>query len=418
MKYYDYRQLICTSALALVLGLSGCKASTKDPVEPSTGVEESQTGTESQESKEESKTEIFLIKDPDAVSAGVSEKEPDLNIEAVEGISIKNTASTGDIKGLLRIPLPAAIMPDDLVSAKIRLKLQSGDSPQLRAAAVGNPWDRLGVTWDGIQDKLPGSTSVQAGKLVEEDWYELDITPIVHDWLSGKYGNNGILLEETQNDSSSVFYSPYSEHSEYCPELVIAYTPSAPKEYGTFHYENQEEGNCLSFALRDTDAILAENLNIDTKTLQQKYNTGGTDEALEYIKELVLAYVESHKDTLQISSFREIPSFDAPIDPATEYRIALRIGMETEKGLEDLPRGRASFDYHLQVQLFDGSWAEKFGASISRIVPGSNALVNPGLDAWDQNEIWGISKFSAYYDSNTVYFAVKKDSAGFTTHLH
>lgn len=414
MKIYYCKQVICISALALFLSLGGCKDSPKDPDAPSTTLEESLT--EIATTPEKSKQETILIKDINGVSAGVSPSNPDINLEAVDGIQIQNTAAS-DIKGLLRLPLPSAMLPDDVVSAKLRLKRQSGENTQLRGIAVGNVWDRLGVTWNTIQENLVTNTATDPGEFEEDDWYVLDITGIVQGWLSGAYGNSGILLEEMEKDSSIVFYSPYTEIPDYCPELVITYTPSHQDNFGTFTYEKQEKGNCLSFALQDKDGILAEDLGINTKILQQKFNAGGSTEALGYLQELVSAYVKDHADALKITSFREISSFDAEIDPETEYRIALRIGLETEEGLEDLPRGRASFDYHLQVQLLDGSWAEKFGASTSRIVPGSNGVVDPGLDAWDQNEIWGMSKFSAYYDSSTVYYAVRKNSDAFTSHL-
>lgn len=399
---YYFKRTLVGGALALCLVLSGCQA-------PSSPVQ-TETTTQAPASQ------TILIKDINTTSAGVSQSSPDANIDAVEGLQVKNTTADGDLRGLLRVPLPAAILSEDVISAQLRLKRQSGDNPQLRAIAVNSNWDRLEVTWDILQRSLLPDTATQTGELVEDDWYAIDVTAIVKGWFSGTYANGGVMLEESEPDTSTIFHSPYTETVDYCPELVINYTPSPQGNHAPFAYQKQEDGNCLSYALRDTDAIMATDLNLDTKVLQQRFNTGGSDEAVKYMEELTLAYIEKHADVLKITSIREIPSFDADINPETEYRIAMRIGIYSEKGLSDLPEYGAAFDYHFQMQLSDGSWCQKFGPDVTHIVPGSNAVVDPSLVAWDQHEIWGMSKFSSYYNSKTVYYAVQKDGTEFTTH--
>jgi hypothetical protein len=72
------------------------------------------------------------------------------------------------------------------------------------------------------------------------------------------------------------------------------------------------------------------------------------------------------------------------------------------------------FDYHLRVQLTDGSWAEKTPGEPSQITPGSNGKTDPGIYPWDESFMWGYEKWADFYTSDTVYFAVVKSTDAFT----
>jgi len=96
---------------------------------------------------------------------------------------------------------------------------------------------------------------------------------------------------------------------------------------------------------------------------------------------------------------RIISSYDSPIS-SDEYRIALRIGES---------------DYHFMVQHNDGSWSHKPGVCPSRLVTGDD----PRAMSWDRPEInerlfYYTGKVEEtnvvpnYYDSYTVFFAVRK----------
>jgi hypothetical protein len=185
--------------------------------------------------------------------------------------------------------------------------------------------------------------------------------------------------------------------------------------FGKFGYEAQEDGNCMSYALRDRDMILYDDLIDDTPAFQASYDTGGIGGALQYLKNRVSDYVERHSAELQIGGIREIDGFRAPIDENEEYRIAMRIGFRDR----NMPLGiqvDSDFDYHFWAQVSDGSWAEKTPDESSRLAPGSNSGLNPGKYPWNQGYMWGYDKWNDYYTSDTIYFAVKKTTAAFTSH--
>lgn len=353
--------------------------------------------------------ETVLIKEGAyGVAAGISPDSPDENFERVESLVMTNAKDEQTLQTLLRMPLPHGITPEQLQTATLRLKPMDGEPGALSASAVQASWDRLDVTWNAlqghVQDAQPTRNTSDA-----DGWQVLDVTDIVRGWLSGVTSNSGFLLEETEAGHGARYNGPYDETGDEQPELIITFTPDSAQE-GSYAYEAQSQGNCLSFALRDTDAILATDLGLDMDTMSEIYADAGEDGLLAYVNERMLAYVDTHAAALKIDAIRALPAFDAEIDPETEYRIALRIGVE--EGAE----GIVAFDFHLQVQLPDGSWAEKFGASDSWIVPGSNRALAPGAFTWHQNEFWGLSRWNDFYDSDTLYFAVSKQTTGFTAH--
>ena len=124
-------------------------------------------------------------------------------------------------------------------------------------------------------------------------------------------------------------------------------------------------------------------------------------------------------EALQISNIRRIDSFDSPIDPALEYRIALRVGNAPPPGYAIVERGYGAFDYHLWVQLNDGRWAQKFPIGYSEIIVGTNAETDPGAHYWNMvsDYYWGWDAKMDFHNSNIVYFVVTKDTAEFTAHM-
>lgn len=412
---HSRRKYLAGAAAVVVLAsslLTAC-AKSKPPVEEPPSAAESVTSqpepSTSAPDPTQQGTEVreITVKEPSyTVGAGVSTANPDLNLESIDSLDIRST-SEGKQSVLLWIPLPSGIDSAALQSATLRLRRESGDEPQLQARGVAKAWDRLAVTWNSIQEHVVDPPS-PASKAVEADWHELDVTAIVKTWFTGETGSNGFLLEQTGDNAQTTFFSPYRDDPADCPQLVITYQPTAQK-VGPFGYEQQEDGNCLSFALRDQKGIFAEDLGIDDAVLEQEFRTGGMDQALAYVQKLSEEYVAAHAEGLQLAAFRQIPSFDAQIDSDREYRAVLKIG------IQDNPFG-ISFDYHWRMQLDDGSWAEKFGAGISRIVPGSNGELDPGLYPWDQNEMWGTSKWGEFYTSKAIYYAVEKSTDQFTNH--
>jgi hypothetical protein len=171
----------------------------------------------------------------------------------------------------------------------------------------------------------------------------------------------------------------------------------------------------MSYALRDTRMILADDLELDYDSMNSLYAVGGEGAVLEYIAGLVEDYVEAHRGSLKILDFRRLESFDSAIDPKKEYRIALRIGCKIWDGEEIDLGGKGNFDYHFRAQLSDGQWAQKFPADISEVIPCSGPGLSPGKYPWNSALQW-MPKFQNYYTGDVVYYAVTKDTDDFTRH--
>lgn len=89
---------------------------------------------------------------------------------------------------------------------------------------------------------------------------------------------------------------------------------------------------------------------------------------------------------------RIISSATASVN-SDEYRMALRVGQDSNV-----------YDYHFMLQCSDGGWCEKHGSSPS-IYDGN---INPSTFSWNLYYTDGTLYKSNFYNSATVYFAVKK----------
>jgi hypothetical protein len=76
-----------------------------------------------------------------------------------------------------------------------------------------------------------------------------------------------------------------------------------------------------------------------------------------------------------------------------EYRIALRVG--NQQGI---------YDYHFMKQCSDGGWCHKPGSSPS----GYLGSINPSSYSWDLYYTNGSLAIANFYNSSTIYIAVKK----------
>ncbi len=149
----------------------------------------------------------------------------------------------------MRIPLPYGITDEQLTSASLRLKKKSGDTPSLQAVAVTKHWDRTMVTWDELEGSYMNHVSKEM-EAQDDDWYSIDVTEIIKNWLSGECGQYGVMLEETELGKETSFSSSY-EGGDNCPELILNYMKS-DEVITNYTYEEQENGTAypLLFGIR------------------------------------------------------------------------------------------------------------------------------------------------------------------------
>jgi hypothetical protein len=358
-----------------------------------------------------------------AVTSWVSEKRPDENVSNEKDLSSIDIGlgAKGDQRiGLVRFDLPAGVTPQDLSSARLFIKKKGGDEPVVKAGTVSVPWDFAGVTWNDVKGKADFPDKSPVSEKDEGDWYALDVTDIVRGWLGGERANYGFALAGTEEGKVTSFLSASEGDAANYPRLSVTYAENKPAEkYGKYGYTEQSEkdGNCLSYALRDTSGIYDTDVfsAADKKTFEAALSKGG-DNAMIFLKEKVLAYIDAHKKELGIEKYRPLENADDPINPEKEYVIAMKIGARDAKMAETAKDSFGAFDYHFRVKLDDGRWAEKIPDTKSRVTPGSNMSFDTGKYPWDADFNWGYSKTTDYYNSPAAYFAITKSTDDFTAH--
>ena len=360
------------------------------------------------------------------VSAWFSEEQPEDSLGAdidPETIHVGKTADGKDIFTLLRLPLQGTWFAGEVRSARLLLKVKENDAPaSLRVARAAGGWDSSQTPRAEARALVDdASFSTPELELEEGGWVSFNVTDYVKTWLSGDVQNNGFALFAESAGGTTVFVSGWAEDD--IPYLEVSGAVGArASDYGKFGYTEQpvpgaevdEGGNCLSYALRDTEMILIDDLKADYEAMNKIYRGGGEDAVMDYFAGLVEDYVEENKAGLQISRFRKIDGFDAPFDPEKEYRAAIRRGCKVFDEV-DLG-GDRNFDFHAWAQLNDGQWAQKFPLDASEKIPCSAPGVSPEKYPWDAAIQWSLARLNGYYTSKIVYFAVTKDTEDFTKH--
>lgn len=355
------------------------------------------------------------VEDPSAAACtGIDSSRPTEPIFGGPTLAIRSGAEGAEAWALIRIPLPAGIRAEQVQSAYLEVCMQEGGAPlAVQAGMVRKAWTTQGATWDTMHDAASFAGAPFAEE-AGEGWYRFDIAAIVQSWLRGDAANYGVALTQAEKNKETVIHSLFAEDASKRPRLEIAYTPAAEAEaYGKYAFTEQAEGNCLSYALRDTSPVYMDALVGDEAAMQGAIDRG---EGVQYFSGLVLAYVEQHKDAMGIANIRAVAA-EEPIDAEAEYRVALRLGFREGEAATGMRPEERNFDFHLRAQLRDGSWTEKFPKVPSRVVPGTNAENSLNQFPWDANYQLGNEKFQNFYSSEVVYYAVTKTTDGFTAHL-
>ncbi len=381
---------------------------------PSAPPEESPSATPSP-SVETGEVTVIQRNDLGGTSFWLNEYDSDLGAKS----SVVGLKDGKRYWALFRPSLPSGVTSGQLQSAFFLLRKTGGEAGELQAAQITERWG-YNVGWNSFEETV--STENVSTDITEKDgWLHINITDFVRGWLAGDLDNYGFVLREMTDNSESVYVSSQTEDEENAPRVVVTYTKESGGEpYGKYDFSAAENGNCLSYALRDTDNINFWDLYETKDEVQALYEKGGKeglDALLELTAQGVISYVEKSKTALAVKSFRRLESYNTPIDAAKEYRIAMRVGFgdllsEGEMEEEGVP---VDCDYHLWVQTSDGSWAQKFVIAPAQPVPGTHRETDPGKYPWQMGMDWGTLN-SAFYNSGVAYFAVEKSPDEFTMH--
>ncbi len=92
------------------------------------------------------------------------------------------------------------------------------------------PWKNAGGDWYDKNGVLQGSTpyatvTISGDETPDNRYYELDVTELVQEYISGKYENTGFLIKAREEDNNYIaFYSSNWQNKNQRPELTIEYT--------------------------------------------------------------------------------------------------------------------------------------------------------------------------------------------------
>ena len=375
-------------------------------------------------------------KPPLNLTAASWKDSDDATFREEDGEVAPNTALAGktadgkDIFTFMRFGISTEFLENEVYDARLFLKVISESTPALlRLGLVTAFWSGFFTSYDEAVSLVDGSSVITADVKDETDgWISVPLTDYVRKWLGGGIQNNGIAISGEAVGETFAFASMIGINASDDDMAYIEVRGAVGDRlltYGKFGYteivspdDSHPNGNCMSYALRDTNSILESDLGVDKKEMERIYAEAGADKGLDaladYFTRLAAEYVEAHKDGLEISDFRKLDSFDSAIDPAAEYRIALRAGVNLfgdEVDFSDMH----SWDFHYWAQLNDGRWAQKFPSASSVIVPCTGPGIPPDLYPWDSANQRTV-KTADYYKSKVVYFAVTKNTDTFTRH--
>ncbi len=128
----------------------------------------------------------------------------------------------------IKFDLPSSIVSDNIISAYINIRKESGSTPSIKAYRVTSGWDSDTITWNN----RPGFTTADAsatGSLYSDNWYRLYVTNIVKKWYTSSFNNYGFLIKDATESGTTQWTTFYSSDapSPNKPELIINYNGPA-----------------------------------------------------------------------------------------------------------------------------------------------------------------------------------------------
>ena len=154
----------------------------------------------------------------------VDEQYPSSNYYTSQNLWTGGKSGTNTMRTYIRFALPTNVSTSNITQVYLRMKKNQYATPGIKAYRVTSSWSSSTVTWNN----KPGFTTTGATgacSLYSGDWYQINVTSMVKQWLNGSYSNYGFLLKEpteTNADQKTRWYSSDAP-SPNKPELVIFY---------------------------------------------------------------------------------------------------------------------------------------------------------------------------------------------------
>jgi len=302
----------------------------------------------------------------------VDQEYPNSNYYLSENLWTGGALGTNAMRTYIKFALPSGISVNQITSAYVCMLKKEHQVPTIRAYRVTSSWDSSSVTWNSQPSFTSASPSGTAFNSVG-DWYRLDVTAMVKNWLNGAYLDYGMVLKEPSETNSSQKTKFYSSDapSPNKPELLINYVTY----FGSRPYQSAPVGNyanCMGYALECRELV---DLNMS------RSETVGmtTEQILEFVYDHAITWMT---EKLGSANYAPIDNFDSDIETGW-FRVVLRVGFY-DKNSNGVYDDDEPSDYHWWYQTNEnqGQWADKPGENASRRQVNSSGLVDPTDSPW------------------------------------
>ncbi len=318
--------------------------------------------------------------------AFVSSKNPNANYQMDKYLRTGSDSSFSSRRTYIKFTIPTHIQHDSIKSAKLRLRKDSGATPNVKAYLVTSSWSSSSITWNNKPSY--DNTTFCEMNYASNNWYEADVKYYVNKWLASKVTNYGFLLKDSTETGTSQWTTFYSSDaaSPNKPELVIDHIYCGARPYEKWSAGNNT-ANCMGYALNVSQNFRTEDVGVYDKDLLGK----NVNQLLNYFADKSRLWMVNNLPDLP----SVISNYDSTITNG-RYRVVLRVGLndKNDNGIFD-PDDNIRF--HWWYQTDSGRWAEKQGQSESQYVkPTMYAIDNPQSVTWD----------TGYYTSSCKYFSI------------
>lgn len=178
------------------------------------------------------------------------EKSPEYTYPSKPCLDLGNSPEVGNDRDIIWFDLSGYTDAEKISSAILSLYWYYPTVPKTRDTVVdlyrpADSWDPDHVSWNkkdrgvkwknaggdwydkkgAAQGKTPYATfTIKSGTLPDFRYYELDVTDLVKEYVSGKYENTGFLIKTRYENSDYVaFYSLECDEGDFEPKLDITY---------------------------------------------------------------------------------------------------------------------------------------------------------------------------------------------------
>lgn len=358
---------------------------------------------------DESRVYPILI-DPSVLISGssstydtcVDQQYPTSNYYLSESLWTGGQLGSNAMRALIRFDLPSSISASQLTRASLRIRKKEHQSPSIVANRITSSWTSNTATWNN----QPGYTSFGCSDVCHaegSDWYGMDVTTIVYNWLNGSYSNYGFLLREQSESSSSQKTKYYSSDSGYPnrPELVLYYVNNigsrkyqqAPSDL----YVNPPRTNCMGYALEINAWI-----DNDTLGIVENDMVGmNKEQMLNYIAGKIEIWM-TNNNNIGSGNYSVLSAYDSNINTSSPgwYRVALRVGLDDDVTVNNKYDLGEHFGFHWRYQTTSGHglWADKPG-NLPSIKRADTNGKDPGASYWNSMVMT--------YSSSVKYYQIK-----------